>query len=108
MSAALHLWLGIFAVSLTGVLTRCSFLVFGERLRLPPAVERALSHAPAAALAAIVVPALVTAHGELALTLDNHRLVAGLVAALVMWRTRGMLWTMAAGMTALTILRLYT
>jgi len=107
VSATLALWIAIVGIGLTGVVTRCSFLVLGERLRLPPLAERALKHAPAAALAAILAPALVLADGHLELVPGNHRLLAALVAAVVMWRSRSMLWTMGAGLAAFTLLRLY-
>jgi branched-subunit amino acid transport protein len=107
VSAALKLWLAIVGIGLTGVVTRCSFLVLGERLRLPPLAERALKHAPAAALAAIVAPALVLHGGRLDLAPGNFRLLAAIAAAVVMWKTRSMLWTMAAGLVAFTLLRLY-
>ncbi len=107
MSRALQLWLAIVGIGLTGVVTRCSFLVLGQRFRLPPLAERALKHAPAAALAAIIAPALLVADGHLELTLGNHRLLAAAVAAIVMWKSRSMLWTMAAGLAVFTVLRLY-
>jgi branched-subunit amino acid transport protein len=107
MNPTLQLWLAIVGIGLSAVVTRCSFLVLGERLRLPPRAERALKHAPAAALAATVAPALLLADGHLTLALGNHRLLAALVAALVMWKSRNMLWTMAAGLAAFTLLRLY-
>jgi branched-subunit amino acid transport protein len=107
VSPALQLWLAIVGIGLTTVVTRCSFLLLGERLRLPPLAERALKHAPAAALAAIVAPALLLADGHLDLAPGNYRLLAAIVAALVMWKSRSMLWTMAAGLAAFTLLRLY-
>ncbi len=107
MSATLQLWLAIVGIGLTGVVTRCSFLVLGERLRLPPAAERALKHAPAAALGAILAPALALPGGHLDLGPGNHRLLAAVVAGIVMWRSRSILWCMAAGLAAFTLLRLY-
>jgi branched-subunit amino acid transport protein len=107
MSETWQLWLAIAGVSLTTVATRCSFLVLGARLRLPPLAEQALKHAPAAALAAIVAPALTLSAGHLDLAPGNHRLLAALVAGLVMWKSRSMLWTMAAGLAVFTVLRLY-
>jgi branched-subunit amino acid transport protein len=107
MSAALNLWLAIVGIGLTGVVTRCSFLVLGERFRLPPLAERALKHAPAAALAAIIAPALLLNGGQLDLAPGNHRLLAAIAAALVMWKSRSMLWSMAAGLAVFTLLRLY-
>ena len=107
MSRALQLWLAIVGIGLTGVVTRCSFLVLGERFRLPPIAERALKHAPAAALAAIIAPALLVADGHLDVAPGNHRLLAAIVAAIVMWKSRSMLWTMAVGLAVFTVLRLY-
>ncbi len=107
MSRALQLWIAIVGIGLTGVVTRCCFLVFGERLKLPPLAERALKHAPAAALAAILAPALLLEGGHLDLAPGNHRLLAAVVAALVMWRSHSMLWTMGAGLATFTALRLY-
>ena len=46
--STIAIWLAIIGVGLTGIVTRCSFLFLGDRLKLPPAVEKALRHAPAA------------------------------------------------------------
>ncbi len=107
MSPTLKLWLAIVGIGLTGVVTRCSFLLLGDRLRLPPLAERALKHAPAAALAAILAPALLLADGRLDLAPGNYRLLAAIVAGVVMWKRHSILWTMAAGLAAFTMLRLY-
>jgi branched-subunit amino acid transport protein len=106
VTPTMKFWLAVVGIGLTGVVTRCSFLVFGERLALPRSVERALRHAPAAALAAIIAPSMLLADGHLDLSPVNPRLGAGIVAALVMWRTRGMLLSMAAGVAVYTALRL--
>jgi branched-subunit amino acid transport protein len=107
VSAELKLWFAIVGIGVTAVVTRCSFLLLGERLRLPPLAERALKHAPAAALAAILAPALLLTDGHLDLGPGNYRLLAAIVAGLVMWRSHSILWTMAAGLAAFTMLRLY-
>jgi branched-subunit amino acid transport protein len=107
VSAELKLWFAIVGIGVTAVVTRCSFLLLGERLRLPPLAERALKHAPAAALAAILAPALLLTDGHLDLAPGNYRLLAAIVAGLVMWRSHSILWTMAAGLAAFTMLRLY-
>jgi branched-subunit amino acid transport protein len=101
-------WLAILAVSSTTLLTRCSFLVLGERARLPPVVERALRYAPAAALAALIGPDLLAHRGEVDVGLDNWRLYAGLVAVAAFAVTRSMIWTIVVGMAAYTALRLWT
>lgn len=107
MSAELATWVGIVGIALTAVVTRLSFIAFGERVQLPPAVERALRYAPAAALGAILAPALLLADGRLQFGPGNHRLLAALFAALVVWKTRSVLWTIAAGLVAYSALRLW-
>ncbi len=58
---------GIFIlIGLATTLPRASFIVLGNRVTLPSVVQRALGYAPAAALAAIVVPDVLLVSGELA------------------------------------------
>lgn len=87
------------AIILAGIGTyamRASFLVFAHRLAdVPPGVQRLLRQIPPAALASIVVPALLRPEGRL--DLWQPRFVAGVVAALVAWRTRNIALTLVAG-----------
>jgi branched-subunit amino acid transport protein len=81
---------------------RASFLAFAHKLAdVPPGVQRLLRQIPPAALAAIVLPALVRPEGDLDLT--QPRLVAGVVAAVVAWRTRSVALTLVVG-TAVVML----
>ena len=69
---------------------------------VPPLVREALRMIPAAALAALVAPAVLrggSADGGLALL--DPRLPAAALAVLVMWRTRNILLTLAVGMAVL-------
>ena len=76
---------------------RASFLAFAHRLAdVPPAVQRVLRQIPPAALASIVVPALLRPEGQL--DLWQERFAAGIVAALVAWRTRNIALTLVVGM----------
>lgn len=101
-AAADAVWLA-FAVAAAGTFAiRASFVVlFGYLDEVPPAVEDLLRYVPAAVLAALVAPSLAYAGDALALSLDNARLVAGGLAAVVAWRTENMLATLAVGMVAL-------
>ena len=87
------------AVVIAGIGTyamRASFLAFAHRLAdVPPAVQRLLRQIPPAALAALVLPALLRPEGEL--DVSQPRLVAGVVAALVAWRTRNIALTLVVG-----------
>ncbi|SRR5487761_2189217 len=74
------------------------------RLTLPPGVERALRFVPPAALTALVVPDLVGHNGALIPTLANPRLIAGVVAALLAWRTRNIALTLVVGMAIFWLL----
>lgn len=88
------------AIAVAGVGTfamRASFLAVAHRLAtVPPWAQRILRQIPAAALAALVLPALVRPAGQL--DLWQPRLLAGAVAALVAWRTRSVTLTLALGM----------
>ncbi len=108
MNDTLMTWIVIVGVSLTTIATRGSFVVFGSRLQLHPQIEKALRFAPAAALGALVLPALVLRHGHIDFSLANQRLIAAFIAALVMWRFKSMIWTILVGMGIATLLRLMT
>lgn len=84
--------------------TRISFIaLFGKLDVIPDPVMRLLRLIPAAVLAALVAPSLTHAGGSF--DLGNPRLAAGVVAALVAWRTGNVLATIGVGMGALWILQ---
>ncbi|SAL51996.1 AzlD domain-containing protein [Caballeronia humi] len=105
--STLQIWLAIAGMGLVTLITRALFLIGGERMILPDRVQRALRYAPAAALAAVVVPDLVeTPHG-ISIGLGNHALYALLAGlAWYLWR-RSMLGTIIVGMLIFTALRLW-
>jgi len=93
-------WLTIVLASLGTFVLRASFLVVADRLvDLPPLTQRILRQIPPAVLAALVLPALVRPEGTL--DLWQPRLLAGLVAAAVSWRTRNVGLTLVVGMAVL-------
>lgn len=92
-----RIWVAIVLAGIGTYAMRASFLVFAHRLAdVPPGVQRLLRQIPPAALAAIVVPALLRPEGEL--DLWQPRFLAGLVAALVAWKTRNIALTLAVGL----------
>jgi branched-subunit amino acid transport protein len=70
--------------------------------RLPPTIERFLSHIPAAVFAALVAPPLFAPEGTFAPGLPA---VAAIPAAAVAWRTRQVLPTILVGMGTYWVLR---
>ncbi len=91
-----------------GVITyaiRVSLFLLPEGAHLPDRLLRALRYVPAAVLSAIIAPELLMPGGAFDLSLGNERLLAGLVAILVAWRTRNVLLTVIAGMGTLWLLQ---
>lgn len=97
----MQLWLLILGMGLITFALRLSFVLGANLMAVPSSLQRALRYAPPAVLSAIVFPELVTPDGVVALSPRNSRLVAGLIAAVVAWRTENVLLTIAAGMLVL-------
>ena len=66
---------------------------------------RALQFVPPAVLTAIIAPELFLQDGSLSLSLANGRLVAGLIAILVAWRTKNVVLTILTGMAAMWLIQ---
>ncbi|MCW5847904.1 MAG: AzlD domain-containing protein [Anaerolineae bacterium] len=93
-----------------GVITyaiRLSLFLLPERVMLPPWLLRALRYVPAAVLSAIILPELLLPSGTLDFSLGNERLLAGVVAAVVAWRTRNVFVIVVVGMIVLWLLQGY-
>ena len=100
-----HVWIAVLAVGALTFALRWSFIALADSVAMPAGVQRALRFVPAAVLAAILLPAIVVDEGHIALTPDNLRLFAAVAAAMVAWRTRNMLYTIATGMLVLWVLQ---
>lgn len=94
----------IAGMALVTFLVRYPVLALVGKIPLPERVFQALRYVPPAVLSAIIVPAVLLPDGEsLLLGLENRRLVAALVAALVAWRTKNLLLTIIIGMAVLLL-----
>jgi len=98
-------WLLFLFIGLGTFLQRLSFIFLIGKVRMPGWLDRAMRFVPPSVLAALVFPALTHPAGVLDISLGNFRLLAGLAGALVAWRTRNVLLTLAAGMLALWALQ---
>ena len=103
--STLTLWLTILGAGAVTFALRLSFIALLGRKEIPPFFGRALRFVPAAVLTAVVIPLLFYADGALDASLGNERLLAGVVAALIAWRTRNVLLTLGGGMAALWTLQ---
>ncbi|NJN55037.1 MAG: AzlD domain-containing protein [Anaerolineae bacterium] len=91
-------WFTIIGMGIITYAIRLSPILLLERFELSPAVRQALKFVPVAVLSAIILPELVMPGGSVDVSLGNGRLLAGMVAIVVAWRTKNVLWTIAVGM----------
>ena len=100
----MNIWLVFLLGGLITFGTRFIFIYLLGRFEVPETMRRALRFVPPAVLSAIVVPELLIRSGQINLSWMNFRLLAGVVAVLVAWRTKNTLLTILAGMAALLLL----
>ncbi len=105
--STLTLWLTILGAGIVTFALRLSFIVLLGRVEMPAYLVKALRFVPAAVLTAVVIPLLFYEDGSLEVSLGNERLLAGLVAALIAWRTRNVLYTLGGGMATLWVLQAF-
>jgi branched-subunit amino acid transport protein len=84
---------------------RLSFILLLENVEIPTRVKQALKYVPPAVLSAIIAPEMFRPGGTLDISFNNARLLAGLIAIVVAWRTKNALWTVAVGMAVLWLLQ---
>ena len=97
----MNLWLIVIAMGIVTFGIRLFPIVLLGRIEIPLIVQRALRFVPPAVLTAIVVPELLYHNGQVDVSLMNVRLLAGLIAIVVAWRTKNALITIGVGMIAL-------
>jgi branched-subunit amino acid transport protein len=100
-------WLTIIIAGILTYATRLSFIIFYGRIKMPIQVEQTLRFVPPAVLTAILLPDLLISNGEINISLGNARLLAGILAILVAWRTKNVTYTIVIGMLALWILQFF-
>ena len=101
----MNIWLTMLAAGVMTYATRLSFiLILGQR-EVSPKTRQILGFVPPAVLSALIFPELLYPDGTLDLYLGNERLIAGIVATVVAWRTKSVIATIAAGMVALLLLQ---
>lgn len=101
----MSVWVTMIAAGALTYATRLSLILLFGRVEVPGWLARALRFVPPAVLTAIVFPELFLQDGSLDVSLANGRLIAGLLAALVAWRTKNVLLTILAGMAVLLTLQ---
>lgn len=103
----MNIWLVMFIIGVITFLTRLSFIVVQDKWQMPDIVTSALNYVPTAVFTAIIVPELLLSSGSLDLSFGNTRLIAGILAGLVAWRTKNVFLTILVGMLALWLAQLW-
>ena len=103
----MNIWLVLLLGGLITFGMRFSLIYLFGRFEFPETIRKALHYVPPAVLSAIIFPELFLRDEMLNLSLDNHRLLAGLVAVLVAWFSKNILITIIAGMIALFLLQFF-
>ena len=97
-------WLAVIIAGIATYLSRMSFIVFGDRVALPPIVESALKFVAPAAFAAISVPIVLGGDGLRGFSDDLPRIVAACLACAVVWKSRNLPLSLITGMGTLWLL----
>ncbi|OQY79613.1 MAG: branched-chain amino acid ABC transporter permease [Chloroflexi bacterium UTCFX4] len=101
MESSLNLWLTIIACGIVTFLIRFSFIAIHGRVTMPEWFTRALMFVPIAVLSAITLPEILIQDGGINFSPFNARLIAGIIAVIVAWRTKNILVTIVVGMLVL-------
>jgi branched-subunit amino acid transport protein len=101
------LWVVFLLVGFLTYAIRLSFVLVQGRVTMPSWIQRALRFVPIAVLSALIAPELFNPGGTLDVSLGNARLLAGLLAIGVAWRTKRVGFTIGAGMAALLALQIF-
>lgn len=91
------LWIHIIAMAVATFALRASFIGLVSYYEMPDWIEEHMSLIPPAVLAALALPPLFYRDSGYHLSPGNPFFVAGLVAAIVAWRTESLVGTIASG-----------
>lgn len=103
MSINWYVLSAIILLSLCSLLTRCTYMLFGDRIPLPDNVRSALRYAPVAALIAIIIPELLPLSYSPS-DLLNPRALAAVSAIALFIITRNSLAVILGGMVSLWLI----
>ena len=103
----MNIWLVMLLGGLITFGIRFSLIYMFGRFEIPETMRKALHYVPPAVLSALIFPELFISDDVLNLSLDNYRMLAGLVAIFVAWFSRNTLATILAGMAALFLLQFF-
>jgi branched-subunit amino acid transport protein len=100
---AVRIGLIILGMGIVTYAIRLAPILLLGHVEVRPLMRRALRFVPPAVLSALIFPELLLPGGTLNLSPENPRLLAGILAALIAWRSKNVLLAIGVGMLALWI-----
>jgi branched-subunit amino acid transport protein len=101
------IWLTIIGMGAITYVLRLSFIGLSGRLKIPALVQRGLAFVPPSVFSALILPDLLNTSSLASPSLaGDARLIAGVVALLVAWRSKSVVVTIGTGLVVLTTLQL--
>jgi branched chain amino acid efflux pump len=101
----MNIWMVMIFAGLLTYLIRLSFIQLFGLIKVPPRLISTLRFVPAAVFSAIIFPELLMPGGTFSFSWRNSHLLAGLLAVVVAWKTRSVVWTILSGMLVLLALQ---
>lgn len=95
----------IMGMAVVTFFTRFASAALFRQTGVPVWFERWMKHVPTGILTALIMPALLLPKGYLDVSIQNHYLLAGIVAALAAYICRNTMVTMGLGLAVMLSLR---
>lgn len=102
----MSIWLTMILAGIITFVIRVSFVLLFGKIRVSTRLNQALNLVPPAVFSAIIFPDMFLQNNQLAIHLNNGRMIAGMLAILVAWRTRNIVLTVLTGMIGLTLFQM--
>ena len=103
----MNIWLVMLLGGLVTFAIRFVLIYLFGRFEIPETMRKALHYVPPAVLSAFIFKELLIKDDVINVSLDNHRLFAGVLAILVAWFSRNTLVTILTGMAALFLFQFF-
>ena len=103
----MNIWLVMLFGGLITFAIRFVLIYLFGRFEIPETMRRALHYVPPAVLSAFIFSELFIREDVINISLDNHRLFAGVLAIIVAWFSKNTLITILVGMAALFVLQYF-
>ena len=104
----MNIWLIMIAAGAVTYGLRLFFILFVGDREISAEIKTGLYFVPPAVLTAIILPEILYNGDDLQLNFGNFRLIAGLAAVLVAWKTKSPILTVAIGMIILWVLQAFS